>query len=402
MSTVEYKESYGDCVACANSPVNHRLSYISQTINIWIGQIWFNVCAHPRLKNIGLVQRYSALYWDRVHYFLASLLGIVRYGTDVTRANSYRSQVIWEEARDRGITMEQVYVFKKPIDVYRAKLRNRWFHFESLPIPPELNQDGYQWFDDKHLLSLLLQASGIPTPHSKSLTHVKDVAPAMQELHPPCIVKPRIGSRGRHTTTYIRTIEEACSAFTTAQQLCRYVVLEEHLYGSVCRATVVGGKLAGFLKADPPHVIGDGSSTIAALVRKTNETRAPRVGEIIFTDEYIAYLQRQGYTSESVPACGVVVPITQRTGRLYGGETREMPDAIHPKLRTAIERAALLLAVPVVGFDLIIEHPEQDPDTQRWGIIEANSLPFIDLHYLPLFGVPSRVAKNVWDLWKND
>jgi D-alanine-D-alanine ligase-like ATP-grasp enzyme len=64
-----------------------------------------------------------------------------------------------------------------------------------------------------------------------------------------------------------------------------------------------------------------------------------------------------------------------------------------------MERAARALQTPLVGFDLIIPDPERDPDAQTWGVIEANSLPYIDLHYLPLEGTPSNVAASVWDLW---
>jgi D-alanine-D-alanine ligase-like ATP-grasp enzyme len=95
-----------------------------------------------------------------------------------------------------------------------------------------------------------------------------------------------------------------------------------------------------------------------------------------------------------------VVPLTHRTGRLFGGETRELLASVHPKLRDTLERAVRTLDVPVVGLDVIIKDPEADPDTQTWGIIEANSLPFIDLHYLPLYGTPSNPAAQVWDLWK--
>jgi cyanophycin synthetase len=92
-----------------------------------------------------------------------------------------------------------------------------------------------------------------------------------------------------------------------------------------------------------------------------------------------------------------ILPLTHRTGRLFGGRTRELLGHEHPKLRAYLERAAVLLNTPIVGFDMIIPHPENDPDTQRWGIIEANSLPYIDLHYLPLEGEPSNVAESVWD-----
>ena len=56
-----------------------------------------------------------------------------------------------------------------------------------------------------------------------------------------------------------------------------------------------------------------------------------------------------------------------------------------------------VLKLPIVGFDIIIPDPKTDPDGQRWGILEANSLPFIELHYSPLQGTPSRVAADVWD-----
>ena len=57
------------------------------------------------------------------------------------------------------------------------------------------------------------------------------------------------------------------------------------------------------------------------------------------------------------------------------------------------------MRAPVVGFDLIMEDPTEDPETQRIGIIECNSLPFIDLHYFALEGPVINLAENVWDLW---
>jgi hypothetical protein len=47
-----------------------------------------------------------------------------------------------------------------------------------------------------------------------------------------------------------------------------------------------------------------------------------------------------------------------------------------------------------------MENPQDDPNNQKWGIIEANSLPFIDLHYWPLYGEPVNIASYVWDLWE--
>jgi D-alanine-D-alanine ligase-like ATP-grasp enzyme len=58
------------------------------------------------------------------------------------------------------------------------------------------------------------------------------------------------------------------------------------------------------------------------------------------------------------------------------------------------------MGTPIVGFDFIIPDPTQDPRDQKWGIIEANMNPFIDLHHFPLVGNPINVAAKVWDMWE--
>ena len=73
---------------------------------------------------------------------------------------------------------------------------------------------------------------------------------------------------------------------------------------------------------------------------------------------------------------------------------------VHPKMHDIFKKAGVAIQASIVGFDLIIEHPTEDPDTQKWGIIEANSLPFIDLHYFALEGTPNNIAIPIWDLWE--
>lgn len=401
MEAQEYKEKPGSCTACGNSPVQHTTTYIFQTLNVLTGSLWRVLARNSSVARLCKYGRYLGMYGNKVHYFLARMLGIVRFGTDVQRANSYRSQVVWEEAILRNLCMQQVYIFGKPIDVYRVKTKRGWFYFESLPIPPSLPHENYGWFDDKYLLNEALAVGGVPVPRHTQATNVDAVIDWFNNLQMTVITKPRIGSRGRHTTTALATENDVIEGFQIAQELCRFVVLEEHLFGPVCRATIVGGRMCGFLAGYPPTIVGDGHHTIAELITLQNAQRHERVGEIVFSDEYAHFLKRSEYTLSSVPQNTVRVPLTQRTGRLYGGTTEELPDKIHPKLRAYVEQAAGILHVPIVGFDLIIPDPKADPDTQRWGIIEANSLPFIDLHYLPLIGTPSPVAASVWDLWKD-
>lgn len=397
--THEYKEQVGSCSECGNSPTHHLAQYVIATIDIWgamlayrLGQIPF---IHRLFTSLGVLS-------EKMDYFNHSLmrkLRLIRSGHLIEKARTYRSQVVWEEAARRGITMEQIVFLGSHSDVYRARIHDRWVYFESLPIPRSYSYDAYRWLDDKYCLNTVLSGAGVPVPALASVTSESQAVAAFKNMNGRAVTKPRAGSRGRHTTTNIRDEAALRAAFKSAQKLCQYVCVTRHLDGSICRGTLVDGKLVGFFQADPPRLIGDGVSSIGELLDAKNKARHERVQPVELREEHEAYLRRAGYTLESVLKDKEVLDLTHRTGRLFGGETRELLTSVHPKLRAYLEKAATALKVPIVGFDLIVKDPEADPDTQEWGIIEANSLPFIDLHYLPLYGEPSNVAKHVWDLW---
>ncbi|MFA7309978.1 MAG: hypothetical protein WC050_03685 [Candidatus Paceibacterota bacterium] len=330
-------------------------------------------------------------------YPLLASLPVTRFAHDATKAYTYRSQVVWEEAQRRGIRMEQMSIFGSLTEVYRAHLHGVWRYFQSIPISARLRKGSAEYMDDKYVLKRRLEEAGIPVPRVASVTSLSQALAAQKEWNTAVAVKPRLGSRARHTSVNIRTAEEAARAFKSAQKLCHYVVLEEYLEGGVCRGTVVGGKLVGFFQGNPPKVTGDGLSTIEELVVRANAQKPNRVHDIILTPEHREFLARRGHSPQSIIPEGITIPLTHRTGRQSGGRTYELLGSEHPKLRSYLERAAEVLKTPLVGFDLIIPDPVSDPDIQKWGIIEANSLPYIDVHYLPLEGEPSNVAASVWD-----
>lgn len=384
------------CAYCGDSPVNHTFAYIGQSLGVWLDP----VVARMTGKQNGLLARLLKIF-NRLYVWFSLRMGILRFGRNMADAATGRAKVIWEEASRRGIDMQQMIIYGKPIEQYRARINGKkWFYFESLPIPPYLPQKAYDFIDDKVRLKKVLSAESIPVPQSISAKNEKEARAVFEKLTKPLIVKPRVGSRGRHTTVFINTQDEFLHAFRIAQKLCKYVAIEEHLMGPVCRATLVDNKLVGFFEAKPPVIIGDGVQTVQQLIDEKNRTRPERVESVVLTKEHIEYLMRQGYTLDSIVEKDKTVPVLSRTGRFFGGETRECLPTIHPKLKETMEHAARVINVPVVGFDLIIQNPEADPDTQKWGIIEANSLPFIDLHYFPLYGEPINIAAYVWDLWQ--
>ena len=396
--TAASKGTPGACAACGDMPVMHSTTYALQTIEVWLSD------KTQRLGSglFALLTRLLEPLADAIADGLprvAYAVGIFRVSNDPERACSYRSQVIWEDAQHRGIEMQQIKSFGYLTEMYRARINGRWIYFQSLPIPRHLSRHTYQGIDDKLLLKRFLRERGIPVTDAALAKNLIQAHAIFERMHKPVVVKPRIGSRARHTTTNIHTTAEIDAAFKSAQVLCRDVLLEEHLEGPVSRATVVAGRLIGFLQMFPARVIGDGIHTIQELVDMKNRTRPERVQAITLDQEHRSYLARSGYTPDSIPERDTDVILSRRTGRFEGGRTKEMPQSIHPKLRAYVERAANELQVPVVGFDIIIADPESDPDMQRWGMLEANSLPYIDLHYAPLEGEATNVAAAVWDLW---
>ena len=85
-------------------------------------------------------------------------------------------------------------------------------------------------------------------------------------------------------------------------------------------------------------------------------------------------------------------------GVSYGGESFEVTPETHPDIRAILERAAAVVDDPLIGFDFIIPDPTRSPSEQRWGIIECNGIPFINLHHYPLQGKPNNVGQYVWQL----
>ena len=386
-----------ECSACGTSPVNHRLFLISTIIDDMLGKSvavlfgWVKVPREGKLSNLvnaGFVGLFRIFH-------------LAHFSEDMEKAISGRSKLIWEEATRRGIKMQQVVMFGKHLEQYRAKINGEWIYFQSIPAPSWLPQDGYEWIDDKFKLAQVLEKNNIPVPKVRKSKTLRASLRAFDELEKPVIIKPRAGSRGRHTTTNIRTREELTAAHKLGKQIATELVVEEHIFGSVCRATVVDNKLVGFFRADPPQVTGDGTHSIRELIVEKNKNKNEQLGDIEINPDLTSFIARYRYDLDSIIPKDTVLDLSAKTGRFYGGYTREMFTEVHPKMHEIFAKAGKVIQASIVGFDLIIKDPTADPDTQKWGIIECNSLPFIDLHYFPLEGTPKNPAKDIWDLWEN-
>lgn len=383
------------CIYCGDAYVPHTLYYVMSLLSVTFDSHVIKTTRHaPRFA-------YLFVDWLLLAFFeIALFLKICKLSDDIDLAKTFRSRVMWEEARRRGIEVKQVIMFGKPIDQYRMRQKGKLIYFDSLPIPSELLRLQHNW-DDKYLLKQELSKNNIPVPEYFTFPAFlpNDLNKIFSKFKKPIIVKPRVGSRGRHTVTNIHTFPEFQDAIGVAKKLCAYLSVEEHLVGDVCRATFVNGKLMGFYKGGVPYVIGDGVKTIQQLIVEKDINRNERVEKIIVNQEMRDFVLRLGFKMQDVLPTGRRIALSYRTGRLYGGVTREMLDELHPSFIPILTKAAKIVGLPVIGFDCIVPEPTLDESTQRWGIIECNTLPFIDLHYYALEGKPKNIAGAIWDFW---
>ncbi len=388
------------CSYCGDAPINHTRSFLESAVFVTVDSHMKTV-----IKFVPFFIKHSIDVILEFFFKILLFLKIAKLSRDIEKAGTLRSKVIWEEAKRRGIVMEQVIFLGKPLDHYRAKIRIgkkiKDIYFESIPIRPEFLDMEKSW-DDKAVLKREFEKNNIPVPAYVELAFLnfQNLEKVFAKLRKPIIVKPRVGSRGRHTATNIQNFEQFKEGVKIANQICSYLIAEEHLEGSVCRATLVNGVLAGFYQAQAPAITGDGKKTIKELIEEKDTKRNSRVERINISEELHSHIARSGFSISDILPNGVPLSLTHRMGRLFGGTTREMFDELHPSFVPILEKAAKITGLSVVGFDCIVPDPTKDQASQRWGIIECNSLPFIDLHYYALEGKPKNIAGMIWDMWK--
>jgi D-alanine-D-alanine ligase-like ATP-grasp enzyme len=260
-------------------------------------------------------------------------------------------------------------------------------------------------WDDKIILKEELRKHSIPVPQFFELTFFdlkhKNIEQIFSKLERPVIIKPRVGSRARHTVTNINTLPHFKDALKVASQISAYLVVEEHINGFICRATLVDGKLAGFYKGSVPKVTGDGVKTIHELIQEKNAKQIERY-HVKISNELHDHIRRFGFAINDVLPKDITISLSHRAGQLFGGMTTEMLDDLHPSFLPILEKAAKVVDLSIVGFDCLIPDPTKDSSTQKWAIIECNSLPFIDMHYYALEGKAKNIAGMIWDLWQRD
>lgn len=384
------------CKDCEPAQEIHWVAYLSVVFG-YMGQPFFDFMETLFKSTAEAISNKSSIPFLKLMVFL----GFGHFSERPDSKDTLRTKCFWEEADRRGIKMRE---FKMgPIrDSFIAEYKGKIINFEGLPRPEYLESDSLKWMDNKGIMKNKFLKEGLPVAKGGTAFTKRKALKIFNSIAKPVITKPNLGSRSRHTLIHIDTPEKLIYGFKKAKKLSPLVVIEEELRGYLFRATLVGGKLVGVVRRDQPEVIGDGIHTVQELMDKENERperKGPIFHKIIIDPDAEIELKRENIKMEDIPVKGKIITFSQKTSRGIGGTTTEVTNLIHPENIKMLEKLGAYLKDPLVGVDLIIEKIEEPWTTeQHCGIIECNSLPFIDLHHYPLFGKPNNVAGKLWDL----
>ena len=249
---------------------------------------------------------------------------------------------------------------------------------------------------NKQATNQLLARLGFPVPRQVVVTELQQALEAAAQLGMPVVIKPCDQDQGRGVSVGLDGHDEVREAFELASAYGPAVIVEQHCEGVDYRLTVFEGALVKVLKRTPLAVIGDGRSSIEALLRCEQEAAKQRQGPMprshdpyAVDGEILRMLRRQGFVGLSdVPSKHQVVPLRQKANLSAGGSQALVPTScVHPdNVRLAVSLATLL-RLDCCGIDLLI------PDISRsWlqvgcHVIELNAQPQLGVLHAPeLYG----------------
>jgi len=219
-------------------------------------------------------------------------------------------------------------------------------------------------------------------------------------VSPLVVVKPFNGAGGRGVVSNISSKDKMLNALVSLGNVD--AVIEEHISGCDYRLFVVDGNFKFAIRRQPAHVVGDGVSTIAELIKKKNNIRRnnPYNGKYLLTldEAALTRVQRSGYNNYSILCFGEKLYLQDIANIGAGGDSIDDTDIVHPDFIEIAEKAfASFNGLAFCGIDLITQDISQPASSQRYAIIEVNANCDFAIHHFPTKGKSRNAAGAILD-----
>jgi cyanophycin synthetase len=220
---------------------------------------------------------------------------------------------------------------------------------------------------NKFVTANVLRAAGLPGPTHQFVHSIESALQVAHQIGFPVVVKPADLDLGLGVAADLRDEASVTAAYTEASRHSTNVLVEKWFDGFTHRLTVIEGQVIRVSKRTAGGVVGDGESSIEALVEnvQTQETyrrRVRRSGKPLLNldEEAIGLLVQNGLSPSHIPVAGEYIRLRRRDNVNAGGLSEVCPlSTIHPdNLRLAID-ATRLMRLDFAGIDLLIKDIEK-------------------------------------------
>lgn len=222
----------------------------------------------------------------------------------------------------------------------------------------------------------------------------------IKHLKFPLVIKPLHEKQGKGVLCNVQTHDELRTVLAQAFATYKVMIVEEfHGKLNSYRVLVFNQRILGVVLRHPAHVIGDGTQNIEKLVESTNKERKrinEFLGPIVIDQEALICLKEQNLHVDYIPKVGEKVALGYTSNATRGGTYETVTKTICKKNRNLMIRAANTLGLKLVGIDVqcadIVNTPIEYPSGV---IIEANDIPSIRIHEIPMYGAPNYVTRKI-------
>lgn len=305
----------------------------------------------------------------------------------------------WTGLRRRGYTLTEATIAGSPLIRCTSPSGATWVTTTQISHP--MNSGTIEEIaKQKDIAYDLVKLAGGSIPVTKVIDRSEPIGQVAEILNhvSKVVVKPIDSSGSNGVTCDITEESQLIRALTEARQYSSDVIVQEQVYGDEVRFTVLNGEVVSVLLRRGPRVVGNGVSTISALIEEENKSRR------LLTLPYIHYPQltpalidESYFTNTSIPAEGEIVQFSNATMVKKGASIYEVLSTVHPSYVEFAKRLASDMGGGFLAVDIfMVDYATEMKKGNHW-FNEFNASPAIALYYASRGESSAHVVEELLD-----